>query len=221
VVGQVVKDTIKTFKKSGYNFEVVVVNDKSKDDSGELAEKAGATVINHILNQGAGGAISTGLAYARENSYDYAVTMDADGQHDPADALACLKQAVKKRSDLLIGSRMMNTKGMKSSLVIGNKGLSIISNILFGVNVSDSQSGLRVFSSKAINDLHWTSTRYEFCSEMLLRAKQARLTIKEYPIKAIYTDYSNTRGQNQHSKVANGIHIVKRLVGWRLKEMLE
>jgi glycosyltransferase involved in cell wall biosynthesis len=220
-IGGVVESLRRVLKGTDYNYKVLVVNDRSSDNSGEIAHAAGAVVIDHVINQGAGGATATGLLYAKQNDFDYAVTLDADGQHDVKDALNCLKEAIKSKTDLLIGSRMINTKDMSASVTLGNKGLSVITNILFGVKVSDSQSGLRIFSRRAIQNLKWKSTRYEFCSEMLLRAKQAGLEIREFPIKTIYTDYSNSKGQNRHSKVANGIHIVKQLVRWKIKEILE
>lgn len=217
VIADVVRDSKSTFSKSGYEFEVVVVNDKSTDDTATKAQNADATVINHILNQGAGGATSTGLRYAEKNNYDFAITMDGDGQHDPQDALNCINQAIATKSDLLIGSRLINTQGMSGVKVLGNKGLTFITWALFGVNVTDSQSGLRVFSKNALDLLEWKSTGYEFCSEMIWRAKQAKLTINEHPIQAIYTEYSKGKGQNNW----NAINIIKSLVRRRIVEIFE
>ena len=216
-IGDVVKGAKKVFGKSSHDFEIVVINDGSRDNSSEIARKSGVTVIDHILNQGAGGATLTGLSYARNNAFDYAITIDADGQHDPNDALSCFLQAVETKSDLLIGSRMINTSGMSKVKVIGNRGLSLITGLLFGVNVTDSQSGLRVFSRKALDNLTWKSTGYEFTSETIWRAKQARLGISEYPIRAIYTDYSRAKGQNNW----NAINILKSLVKQRIVELFE
>lgn len=146
-----------------------------------------------------------------------AVTMDADGQHDPKDVLKCLDQAKAKRTDLLIGSRLIDSKGMSRVKVLGNKGLTYITWFLFGVKVTDSQSGLRVFSRNALNVLEWKSTGYDFCSEMLWRAKQAGLLIDEHPIKAIYTQHSLSKGQNNW----NGINIVRSLMRRRIVEIFE
>jgi len=217
VVGTVIKEIKKTFDRTKYSFEIVVINDGSKDNSSEVARKAGATVIDHLLNQGSGGAILTGLAYARSNGFSYVITIDADGQHDPNDALNCLEQAIKTKTDLLIGSRMINTDGMSKVKIFGNKGLSLITRILFGVNVTDSQSGLRIFSQKALDGLTWKSTGYESASEAIWRAKQAKLRISESPIKAIYSDYSRAKGQNNW----NAINILKSLVKQRLVELFE
>ena len=218
VVADVIRSAKKVFAKAkGFDIDIVVINDGSKDNTSEEARKGGATVIDHVLNSGAGGATLTGLAYARHNSYDIAATMDADGQHSPEDVLNGIKQLDRDDSGLLIGSRLINSEGMSKTKVLGNKGLSFITKLLFGINVTDSQSGLRIYSRNAIDNLDWKTTGYEFCSEMIWRARQLGLSISEYPIQAIYTDYSMSKGQNNW----NAINIVKRLVKQRLVEFFE
>jgi hypothetical protein len=106
---------------------------------------------------------------------------------------------------------------MSKSKVIGNKGLGAITYILFGIDSTDSQSGLRIFSRRALESLRWKTSGYEFCSEMLWRAKQQKLRISEYPIQAIYTDYSKSKGQNNW----NGINIIKSLIRRRIVEIFE
>ena len=219
VIGEVVKSAREVFLKSkrAYDIDIVVVNDGSKDETANEAKKGGAIVINHILNSGAGSATLTGLAYARQHNYDIAATMDADGQHAPDDVLEGIKSIDQGNADLLIGSRLIDSRGMSKIKVLGNKGLSLFTYLLFGINVTDSQSGLRIFSRRAIDGLQWKSTGYEFCSEMIWRAKQARMNVSEYPIKAIYTDYSKAKGQNNW----NAINIVKRLCKQRIAEIFE
>lgn len=219
VIGEVVKSAREVFLKSkkAYDIDIVVVNDGSKDETANEAKKGGAIVINHILNSGAGSATLTGLAYARQHNYDIAATMDADGQHAPDDVLEGIKSIDQGNADLLIGSRLIDSRGMSKIKVLGNKGLSLFTYLLFGINVTDSQSGLRIFSKRAIDGLQWKSTGYEFCSEMIWRAKQARMSVSEYPIKAIYTDYSRAKGQNNW----NAINIVKRLCKQRISEIFE
>ena len=219
VIGEVVKSAREVFLKSkkAYDIDIVVVNDGSKDETANEAKKGGAIVINHILNSGAGSATLTGLAYARQHNYDIAATMDADGQHAPDDVLEGIKSIDQGNADLLIGSRLIDSRGMSKIKVLGNKGLSLFTYLLFGINVTDSQSGLRIFSKRAVDRLRWKSTGYEFCSEMIWRAKQARMSVSEYPIKAIYTDYSKAKGQNNW----NAINIVKRLCKQRIAEIFE
>lgn len=218
VLTSVVKNAKKVFKKAKkFSIDIVVINDGSTDETAMAAKKGGASVINHILNSGAGGATLTGLSYARKHQYDIVATMDADGQHAPEDVIEGIVRSSNGGADLLIGSRLIDSTGMSRIKIFGNKGLSLITYILFGTKVTDSQSGLRIYSKQAVTLLDWKSTGYEFCSEMIWRAKQANLSVAEYPIKAIYTDYSRTKGQNNW----NAINIVKRLFKQRFVEMLE
>lgn len=218
----VIADVIQTSKKAfakikGFDIDIVVVNDGSRDETSSEAKKGGAIVVDHILNSGAGGATLTGLAYARKHKYDIAATMDADGQHAPEDVVKGIKKIDKSPSGLLIGSRLIDSEGMSKTKVLGNMGLSLITKVLFGVNVTDSQSGLRIYSRAAIEKLDWKTTGYEFCSEMIWRAKQLGIEIEEFPIQAIYTDYSRSKGQNNW----NAINIVKRLFKQRIVEIFE
>jgi len=215
-IGAVVKAIISELKTTSYGFEIAVVNDGSKDNTAMEAQKAGAHVINHILNSGAGGATATGLSYADQSGFDIAVTMDADGQHSPKDVVKGIKTILSNNTDLLIGSRLIDSSGMSRVKVLGNRGLSFITYMLFGISSTDSQSGLRVFSRKALEQLRWKTNGYEFCSEMLWRAKQIGLQIGEYPIKAIYTDYSKSKGQSNW----NAFNIVSSLFKRRLAELI-
>lgn len=201
---------------SAYKSEIVVVDDGSTDETAIIAQNNSATVIKHILNSGAGGATATGLSYAQQHHYDLAATMDADGQHDAKDVIRCVDELVRTKSDLLIGSRLINSKGMSKVKILGNKGLSLITYLLFGINITDSQSGLRVFSRNSLEQLKWKTRGYEFCSEMLWRANQQGLRIHEYPIKAIYTDYSKSKGQNNW----NAFNIINSLIKRRITELL-
>lgn len=216
IIGNIVSDVIKSLKVTPYLLDIVVVNDASKDATGAVAKKHGAIVINHILNTGAGGATATGLRYAQQNNFDVTCTMDADGQHASKDVVEGINQLILRKADLMIGSRLINSDGMSKTKILGNKGLSLITYLLFGIYSTDSQSGLRVFSRRALKNLRWKTSGYEFCSEMLWRAKQLNLKIDEYPILAIYTDYSKSKGQNNW----NAINIVKSLLKHRISELL-
>ncbi|HET6924805.1 MAG TPA: glycosyltransferase family 2 protein [Candidatus Saccharimonadales bacterium] len=219
VVAAVINDLHKVFEGSAYEAHVIVVDDGSSDATPEVAEKAGAHVIRHILNSGSGSATATGLSYAQAHGFTVAATLDADGQHQAHDVLRGVDLLVNGGADLLIGSRIIDTQASHMSLLktIGNKGLSFITFLLFGINVTDSQSGLRIFSERALKDLKWKTSGYEFCSEMLWRAKQLGLTVAEYPIKAIYTDYSVSKPGRQNNW--NGFNIVKVLLRQRIVEL--
>ncbi len=213
VIGQVKKE----FASSKYQSQIVVVDDGSKDGTAAKARRAGAHVISHVLNTGSGGATATGLIWAERHGFSVAVTLDGDGQHDAHDALRGVDILLKKHSDLLIGSRTIKKTHMSRLKIIGNRGLSLTTYLLFGVRVSDSQSGLRVFSKRALKELRWKNNGYEFCSEMLWRAKKAGHIIEEFPIKTIYSDYSRNKGQNNW----NGYNILRILVRQRLLEIFQ
>lgn len=216
VIGGVIR-SIKSKARSRVRLDVIVINDGSIDDTARKATNAGAIVIDHILNSGAGGATSTGLRYAQLHNYDIVATMDADGQHSAKDVMNGVEKLRSSKYDLLIGSRLIDSKGMSRTKVFGNKSLSFITFLLFGIRVTDSQSGMRIFSRSAIEKLRWKATGYEFCSEMLWRASQLELAVSEYPIEAIYTDYSISKGQNNW----NAFNILKSLIKQRLVEMFE
>ena len=218
VISNVIKSIPRSLKFNNeiYSIVIVVVDDGSKDNTSEVSKQAGAYVISHILNTGSGGATATGLSYAQQNSFSLAATIDADGQHQARDVINGIRLLLEGNKDLLIGSRLINPDGMSRVKVLGNSGLSFITYLLFGVKVTDSQSGLRIFSKNALDKLKWKTSGYEFCSEMLWRAKQQKLLIGEYSIQAIYTDYSISKGQNNW----NAFNIIKSLLRRRIMELI-
>jgi glycosyltransferase involved in cell wall biosynthesis len=211
VIGNVLDDIEKSLKKAGLNATVIVVNDGSKDDTAQVVKKRkNVLLITHVLNSGAGAASRTGLHYARDNGFDCAVTMDADGQHASSDVINVLKELGNGKAQLVIGSRLTDNKGMIWYRKLGNYGLSIFTFILFGSTVRDSQSGLRGYSRKALETIDWHSNNFTFNSELMWRARQQHLTIKEIPIKAIYTDYSLAKGQSNWNAVPIFRQLIKR-----------
>ncbi|MCA9329414.1 glycosyltransferase family 2 protein [Candidatus Saccharibacteria bacterium] len=215
VLGDVIIELQKAVKKKKYESLIVVIDDGSTDETGNIASASGVQIIRHILNTGSGGATSTGIRFAKQQGATIAATLDADGQHKISDVLNGVDIMLKNDIDLLIGSRLINSEGMSKIKILGNKGLSFITGLLFGVNVTDYQSGLRLYSQKSITTLRWRSVGYEFCSEMLWRAKQQGLIVNEYPIEAIYSDYSIAKGQNNW----NAVNIVKSLIKHRIVEL--
>ncbi len=201
-------------KLDNVNLDIIIVNDGSSDSTEEVIEKI-ATTLNHYVNMGSGAATRTGLTYARRRGYDFAVTIDADGQHSPKDLVNVINKLVNDNYDLVIGSRLLNTEGMPIIRVFGNKILNLATRIILGVSVTDSQSGLKAFSKKAIDKIEIRSNGFEFCSEIVWRAKQQNLKITEIPIQAIYTDYSRAKGQSN----INALRIIKNLIRQKIREV--
>lgn len=217
----VIDDLLETAKKNRiHDYQIVVVSDGSKDNTAKNAKKHLNThVIEHVINMGAGAATRTGLVYARQNKFDYAVTLDADGQHLSDDVIKVLTSVESGSSDVVIGNRLWDKKGMPLVKRVGNWGLSFITQIIYGSNIKDSQSGLRGFNQKAIQKVNYTSNRYAFCSEMLWRLKLSNLSVTEVPINAIYTDYSKASGRGQSNWGA--FEIVKHMLLLRIKDAMK
>lgn len=213
--GKVINEVIKSIQKEGY-FNIIVVDDGSNDNTYEQAKSTGVIVLKHSINRGKGAATQTGIDAAKLLDADIIVTMDSDGQHNPKDIKKLLKPILDNEADVVIGSRMINNKDMPKSRVIMNKIANLITYIFFGVMVTDSQSGFRAYNRKAYTSVYTYMDRYEFESEMLGQIKNAKLRIKEVPIKVIYTDYSKSKYKHIDGFSAqglfNGIKMVIRLV---------
>jgi glycosyltransferase involved in cell wall biosynthesis len=216
VIGGVLDKLLTDLKSSGLdNISVIVVNDGSKDNTAdEVNKRSEVILVSHILNSGAGAAIRTGLSYARDKHFYYAVTMDADGQHDSADLVRVLSQLLKNRTDIIIGSRLINAEDMPWYRVMLNKGGGLFTFLLFGIYIKDSQSGLRGFNQRALEKITFHSNNYTYNSELMWRIKQNKLTVEEIPIKVIYSDYSLSKGQTNWE----AIHIVRQLLKYRFLE---
>lgn len=175
--------------------DIVVIDDGSFDRTFKEAQRANVNIVRHLLNRGLGAAIKTGLSWARKQNADIVVTFDADGQHNPGDIPKLIGPIILKKADLVIGSRFLKQQPVPFDRLFINWFANFATFILYGVYSSDSQSGMRAFSQKAVSLIDFKADRMEFSSEILLEAKRNKLTITEVPIKAIYTDYSRLKGQ--------------------------
>ena len=175
--------------------EMIVVDDGSPDETAEVAAKNGALVVSHVINRGLGAAIGTGFAFAKKRGADVVVTLDADGQHDPTEIPKFI-EAMKRGADVVIGSRMLTRTGMPWYRQVANMLGNISTLVLFGAYVTDSQSGFRAFSRGALEKIEIKTNRMEVSSELIAEAKHHGFKIVEVPIRAIYTDYSLSKGQS-------------------------
>ncbi len=188
--------------------QILVVDDGSKDDTASIARQYGAEVVRHQINRGVGLATITGLEAARFLKTDILVTMDSDGQHDPADIVKVIQPILAGTADFVLGTRLLHPKGMPWIKQIGNRTMNWFTQLFSGVKTTDSQSGFRAYNHYALERLHLTTSGYEVCTEIFVAAKQAGLRMAEVPIKVIYTDYSKHKGQS----ITNALNILVRLV---------
>ncbi len=174
---------------------VLVINDGSSDNTEKIAKEQGATVVTHSINRGLGAAIGTGFAAALKLGADAVITLDADGQHDPEE-IPKFTEALKKGADVVIGTRMKTRSGMpwyrQVAQILGN----LTTFVLFGAWVTDSQSGFRGFNRDSLAKIEIKTNRMEVSSELIAETKRNKLNLTEVPIKAIYTEYSLSKGQS-------------------------
>lgn len=177
-IGGVVKATLLEVKT------VWVVNDGSSDGTGAEAEKAGARVIRHDVNLGKGAALRDGLTAARAAGFQYAVILDGDGQHDPAE-IPKLIAAARAGADLVIGNRMGNCEGMDATRRFVNRWMSSRMEWRFGLKCPDSQCGFRCVRLEAWAGLKLRQNRFEVESEMIASFARAGLKISFVPVACL------------------------------------
>lgn len=170
--------------------DVVVIDDGSPDDTAQAAAAAGATVLEHVHNQGKGAALQTGFDHARAKGYDLAITMDADGQHAPSDIPAFLQAYERTHSPVLVGNRMGNVAQMPGLRRFVNRFMSDLLSRVMGQHVPDSQCGFRLYHSSAFPERLYDSHSHRFAaeSEILLRLSLQGRKIGAVAIQTIYGD---------------------------------
>ena len=131
----VVKEIDKNLKN--YDYEIIVVDDASNDNSYNEACIKGVWLLKHIVNLGQGGAIQTGIEFARQKNINYIITFDADGQHHPKDIEKVAKPILEVGYDVVVGSRLMDKNEVKNMPIvkrIGNWGLNFITYLMGGIS---------------------------------------------------------------------------------------
>jgi glycosyltransferase involved in cell wall biosynthesis len=190
-----------------YADRVVVIDDGSYDRTAEVAALAGAEVLRHSENQGKGAALKTG--FASLNGDAVIVTIDTDGQHDPADIPHLVAPILAGQADMVNGSRYLkgNKKDTPLYRRLGQKVLDLFTNMDSGLCVTDSQSGFRAFSGRTKNVFRFGQTGLAIESEMLADAAAAGLRIQEVEIGVRY----DVDGSSEHP-VAHGLRVLVKVL---------
>lgn len=172
-----------------YAGHVIVVDDGSKDNTSEIARLAGAEVITLEQNAGKSHAMMIAFARAKEIGSPATVMLDGDGQHDPAEIPAVAAPVLAGAADLVVGSRFLNAKDSEEIpgyRQFGQKVLNKATNVSSGMKCSDSQSGYRALSRKAMENMDFAANGYGIESEMLAHFAERGLVITEVPITVTY-----------------------------------
>lgn len=197
-------------KTEKYVDKVVVVDDGSRDKTGEMARKGKAIVLRHLVNLGKGATLKTGCDYAAKNNANFIIAIDADAQHNPEDIPRFLESL--KGHDIVLGYRKLNRK-MPFVLKFGNWFINKTIRFLYGIKIRDSQCGYRAFTAKAYKKIRWKASDYSMESEMIAKIGKYKLSYAEIPIATIYSDrYKGTT-------VLDGIKIVFNLLLWKLNHL--
>jgi glycosyltransferase involved in cell wall biosynthesis len=172
-------------RRARIHLPVVVVDDGSTDDTVVQAGVAGATVIRQVPNQGKGAALREGFRYALDHGAAAVVTLDADGQHDPAEIPAFLTAFEATRAELIVGQR--NFRSMPLVRRVSNTLGGLLVSGAVGRSIPDNQSGYRLIGRRLITDLlDSTEDGFAFEVEMIARCIALDLPIAWVPIRTIY-----------------------------------
>jgi len=190
---------------------VLVVDDGSVDDTAKIAREAGAVVLAHKTNMGKSAAIKTGFNYALRNAYDYAVTLDGDGQHNPEEIPIVIGSILNNGHDISLGIRAGNRTEMPRWRKIGKRILDYSTGLGNGGFVTDSQCGFRAFNHDAIEKLtpKINGNGFSIESEQLILSNDLDLKVKKVDVSCRYKNLKNTSKQNS---ATHGFHVLSSVI---------
>lgn len=185
---------------------IVVVDDGSRDQTGAVARRAGARVIRHVINLGQGAALQTGFDFVRADRHArFAITFDADGQHDAPTAAAMLAVAADSGVDAVLGSRFLGHAAWVPPVRRAVLRAAIAyTRVSTRMAVTDTHNGLRVLGRRFLDIVDLRDPGMGHASEILDLIAAHRLSWSEYPTEIHYDDYSRAKGQSS----INALNIV-------------
>lgn len=179
------------------DFDLMVVNDGSRDGTRRILEGLGVVTATHLCNLGYARAIQTAIKYALACDYDTLITLDADGQHHPEQVLELYAESLNRGWDVLIGSRYVGTKDYSHSPLgrrLGMQVFSLLVKLASGQRVYDTSSGLKVMGRSVFEPLA-QSLFVDFHAEAIVYLIRLGYRVGEYPITAA----ERTQGQSMYS----------------------
>ncbi len=193
---------------------VVVCDDGSNDLTAEIAERMGAVVIRHPKNLGYGAALQSLFRRAKDLAADVLVTLDSDGQHDPAEIPLIIKPIEAAEADVVLGSRFLDqngTKDMPKYRQVGIKAITALANGNSQNSLTDAQCGFRAYNKVALNCLTINENGMSASVEILRSASRCNLKVCEIPVTCKYAQSTGTKTSTKNP-LTHGAGLIMSLV---------
>lgn len=170
-----------------YTDDILVVNDGSTDSTEDILGKYSfLKVLTYKPNCGKGNALRKGFEFARSNGYEYAITLDTDGQHFADDLPTMIEALEKNNNAIVIGARNMNQSSVPGKSSFGNKFSNFWFTLETGISLPDTQSGYRLYPVKKLEGIRFFTRKYEFEIEVIVRGAWSGLDVVAVPVKVYY-----------------------------------
>jgi len=202
-----IEEVVRRVRESLPDFDLLVVNDGSRDATGEILDRLKVVTATHLCNLGYGRAIQTAIKYAHDCDYDVLITLDADGQHLPEQVLSLYHVQVMHGWDVLIGSRYVMTHDYSQAPLgrrIGMQLFSLLVRAISGHHIYDTTSGLKVIRRSVFEALtHWHFI--DFHAEAIVYLLRLGYRVGEHPITAA----ERVQGQSMYSLLSHFTYPLK------------
>jgi glycosyltransferase involved in cell wall biosynthesis len=202
-----IQQVVGRVRESLPDFDLLVINDGSRDATAEILERLGVVTATHLCNLGYGRAIQTAIKYALSCEYDVLITLDADGQHHPEQVLSLYRAGQGHNWDVLIGSRYVQTRDYSEAPLgrrVGMQLFSLLVRAITGHRIYDTTSGLKVIRRTVFEPLtHWHFI--DFHAEAIVYLLRLGYSIGEYPI----TVAERKQGQSMYSLLSHFTYPLK------------
>ncbi len=178
-----------------YDYQVVLVNDGSSDNTVQIAQQFGVKVLSHVINRGQGAALYTGTLYALSQGADIIVHFDADGQFLAEEINKVITPIIEGKADIVFGSKFLQANQipwLKKFLII--KPAIWLNNLLTGLHLSDVHNGFRALSRLAAKKIEIKQDAMAHASEIVAQTKKCNLRYQEVPVTIIYREFGQGFG---------------------------
>jgi glycosyltransferase involved in cell wall biosynthesis len=198
----------------GLEKEIILIDDCSNDGTKDLYPALPYKVLYHEVNQGKGAALRDGF---KEATGDIIVIQDADLEYDPKDYVELIKLIIEGKADVCYGSRLNGGKPSRSFMffhLLGNKFLSLLTNILYGSTLTDMETCYKAFRTEFIKGIEIKSNRFDFEPEITAKVLKRGARLYEVPISYYGREFS----EGKKITWVDGIHAVKALIKFRFTD---